>query len=281
MGIVDVSKWEKDSERQISGTRKKYWIIEPKYSQHYMFKIPRENTGEAWSEKVTAELGKLLGLSMMDVQLACRKKVIGIIAKKFTLPTEEFFEGGDLIGSIVEGFNRYKLDNYTLENIIQALIEYDLDDEFVIIPIFDALIGNQERHCDNWGVIVSKSGSYRLAPIYDNGASLGFQLKEERIKLMFKDKNMFTAYNNRSHSLIGIGDKKKPKYTELIPVIRNRYPSKVKNVANYISGLNSDMIIKILNIIPDAIMTDIYKEWVLKLLLSRRDWLINIIDGSE
>lgn len=98
---------------------------------------------------------------------------------------------------------------------------------------------------------------------------------------MFKDKNMFTAYNNRSYSLIGIGDKKKLKYTELTLVIRNRYPSKVKNLANYISGLHSDIIIKILNTIPDAIMTDIYKEWVLKLLLSRRDWLMKIIDGSE
>lgn len=41
------------------------------------------------------------------------------------------------------------------------------------------------------------------------------------------------------------------------------------------------MIIKILNIIPDSIMSDIYKEWVLKLLLYRRDWLIKILDGSE
>lgn len=98
---------------------------------------------------------------------------------------------------------------------------------------------------------------------------------------MFKDKNMFKAYNNRSYSLIGIGDKKKPKYTELIPVIRSRYPSKIKKIANYISGLNNGMIIKILNIIPDSIMSDIYKEWVLKLLLYRRDWLIKILDGSE
>lgn len=73
MEILDVSKWKKDSEKQLSGTRTKYWIIDPKYSQHYMFKIPRENTGEAWAEKVAAELGKLFGLSMMDVQLACRK----------------------------------------------------------------------------------------------------------------------------------------------------------------------------------------------------------------
>ncbi|MEN0661055.1 HipA domain-containing protein [Caldifermentibacillus hisashii] len=281
MEILDVSKWKKDSEKQLSGTRTKYWIIDPKYSQHYMFKIPRENTGEAWAEKVAAELGKLFGLSMMDVQLACRKNVIGIIAKNFTVSTEEFFEGGDLISAIVEDFDRYKLDNYTFENITQALTDFGLDDQFVIIPIFDALIGNQDRHCDNWGIIVSKSGSYRLAPIYDNGTSLGFQLKEERIKLMFKDKNMFKAYNNRSYSLIGIGDKKKPKYTELIPVIRSRYPSKIKKIANYISGLNNGMIIKILNIIPDSIMSDIYKEWVLKLLLYRRDWLIKILDGSE
>jgi hypothetical protein len=281
MGILDVSNWEKDSEKQISGTRKKFWLKEPKSSQLYMFKIPRENTGEAWAEKVTAELGKLFGLSMMDVQLAIRQNVIGTVAKNFTVPTEEFFEGGDLITTIVEDFDRYKLDNYTLENIYRALSVFDLDDQFMMIPIFDALIGNQDRHCDNWGVIVSKSESYRLAPIYDNGASLGFQLEEERIKLMFKDKNMFEAYNKRSYSLIGIGDKKKPKYSELIPVIKNQYPSCIKNFANFLSGLNHNMIIRILNTIPDAIMFDIYKEWVLELLLYRRDWLIKMLGGSE
>jgi hypothetical protein len=245
-----------------------------------MFKIPMENTGEAWAEKVSSELGKLLKLTMMDVDFAVRKNIHGIIAKKFTSGTEEFYEGGDLITSIVEDFDRYRLDNYNFCHIVRALSEFDLDKDFVVIPIFDALIGNQDRHCDNWGIIATRTG-YRLAPIYDNGASLGFQLKEEWIKQMFKDSNMFKAFSNRSYSLIGIDGKRKPKYLELLSVMYDQYPKEVEDAVNRFSILNKDNIVKILNTIPTSLMSDIYKEWVLKLLLYRRDWIINWRDGSE
>lgn len=280
MSILDVSHWEEDYNNQISGTRAKYWIIKPDSKQQFMFKIPTENTGEAWAEKISAEIGKLLGLSMMDVNFAVRQDIHGIIAKKFTSGTEEFYEGGDLITSIVEDFDRYKLDNYSFDHISKALAEFQLDKDFVVIPVFDALIGNQDRHCDNWGIIATRS-DYRFAPIYDNGASLGFQLKEDRIKLMFKDSKMFKAFSNRSYSLIGIGNKKKPKYLELLSVIRSQYPKEIEDAVDRLSILNKDNIEKILNTIPTSIMSDVYKEWVVKILLYRRDWIIKWRDGSE
>lgn len=280
MEILDVSHWEEDFNKQISGTRAKYWIIEPNSSNQYMFKIPTENTGEAWAEKVSSEIGKILGLTMMDVHFAVRNNTNGIIAKKFTSGTEEFYEGGDLIASIADDFNRYKLDHYTFDHISKALLEFQLDKDFVVIPVFDALIGNQDRHCDNWGIIVTKS-NYRLAPIYDNGASLGFQIIEDKLKLMFKDSNMFKSYSNRSHSLIGIGTKKKPKSLELLSFIRTQYPKEVEDAINRLSILNKDNIVKILNTIPTSIMNDVYKEWVLKLLLYRKDWIIKWKDGRE
>lgn len=273
MGIMDVSHWQEDTNKQISGTRAKYWIIEPDSSQEYMFKIPTENTGEAWAEKVSSEIGKLLGLTMMEVHLAVRQNIHGVIAKKFTSGVEELYEGGDLITSVVDNFNRYKLDNYSFENISKALAEIQLDKDFIVIPIFDALIGNQDRHCDNWGILATWS-DYRLAPIYDNGASLGFQLKEERIKLMFKDQKMFEAYTNRSYSLIGIGSKEKPKYLELLTFIRGQYPKQVDEAVGLLEMLSRDNIERILNTIPTTIMSDIYKEWAVKLLLYRKDWII-------
>lgn len=280
MSILDVSHWEEDYNNQISGTRAKYWIIEPDTSQQFMFKIPTENTGEAWAEKVSAEIGKLLGLTMMDVHFAVRQNINGIIAKKFTTKTEEFYEAGDLITSVVDDFNRYKLDNYSFGHISKALAEFQLDKDFIIIPVFDALIGNQDRHCDNWGIITTKS-NYRLAPIYDNGSSLGFGLKENRIKMMFKDPNMFKAFSNRSYSLIGIDGKKKPKYLELLSVIRSQYPKEVEDAVNRLSSLNKDSIVKVLNTIPTSIMSDVYKEWIVKLLLYRRDWITKWRKESE
>lgn len=280
MDIQDVSHWEEDYNTHISGTRAKYWIIEPSSEQRYMFKIPKENTGEAWAEKVASELGKLLGLQMMDVQLAVRKNTQGILAKKFTTGSDEFYEGGDLITSIVDNFDRYKLAHYNFKNIFRALSEFDLDKDFVNIPFFDALIGNQDRHCDNWGIIATKSG-YKFAPIYDNGASLGFQLMEDRIKMMFKDINMFKAFSNRSFSLIGIENKRKPKYIELLSVIRTRYPKEINEAVDRLTLLNRDNLEKVLNMIPVTYMNDIYKEWVVKLLLYRKAWLLEWNEGSE
>lgn len=274
MSILDVTTWEEDFINQISGTRAKFWIIDPKTSQKFMFKIPKGDTGEVWAEKIASEIGKLLQLNMMDVHLAVRKDTYGVLAKKFTSGMEEFYEGGDLFPSIVEDFDRYKLDNYTFQHISKALSEFQLDKDFIVIPVFDALIGNQDRHCDNWGIISTRN-DYRLAPIYDNGASLGFQLKEDRINMMFSDRNMFKAFTRRSHSLIGVGNRRKPKYSELLSVIWTQYSKEIDDAVTRLTVLNKDNIVRILNEIPDAIMSDIYKEWVVKLLLYRRDWIIN------
>lgn len=44
--------------------------------------------------------------------------------------------------------------------------------------LFDAWIGNGDRHPANWGIIRSFSGSETLAPIYDTAACLGVELHD-------------------------------------------------------------------------------------------------------
>jgi hypothetical protein len=41
---------------------------------------------------------------------------------------------------------------------------------------------------------------------------------------MFENPNMFKAYINRSISLIGLPDKKKPGFLDLLTVIKEQYP---------------------------------------------------------
>lgn len=274
MDLLDVSSWKLDDRRQVSGTRAKYWLIHPETEERYLFKIPKEGTGEAWAEKIASEIGKKIGFSMMDVNLAKRNNTIAILAKNFVNDQEEFFEGGDLFFTIAEDFDRYQLKYYDFHNIVKFLSEYGLERDFIKIPIFDALIGNQDRHCDNWGIISSKDG-YRLAPIYDNGASLGFQLKEERLKLMFQDANMFRAYSNRSYSLIGLKNKMKPKYLELLSEIKLHFPDEIQQYIEQLHNVDRKLLEDIINPITEEVMSAIYKEWVIRLLLYRKEWLLN------
>ena len=61
---------------------------------------------------------------------------------------------------------------------------------FVGYLVLDALIGNTDRHEENWAVIVSESGRY-LAPTFDHASSLGFLLSDpQRLERMSsKDRN--------------------------------------------------------------------------------------------
>ena len=50
--------------------------------------------------------------------------------------------------------------------------------------LFDSLLGNVDRHSENWGFIFERKDdaqSVTLAPLYDNGTSLGYNILEERL----------------------------------------------------------------------------------------------------
>ncbi|WP_339230618.1 hypothetical protein [Aeribacillus sp. FSL K6-2833] len=74
---------------------------------------------------------------------------------------------------------------------------------------------------------------------------------------MFQDQRMFTAFTNRSYSLIGLPDKKKPKYRELLNFIYQLYPQETKEMVERISQINEKQILVILNEISEEAMSKV------------------------
>ncbi|GAA0455548.1 HipA family kinase [Alkalibacillus silvisoli] len=281
MEVINISDWEKDLERQASGTREKFWVYEPNdKDDKFLFKVPKNTVNENWAEVISSLLGKKLGFPMMDVCFADFRGQIGTLAKNFVEKNEELNEGGDLFFAIDQEFDRYHLNNYTISNIIKALKPYKLESEFVKIPIFDALIGNQDRHCDNWGII-TKNNEYNLSPIYDNGTSLGFNTSDDYISKALNDNRTLQGFCNRGKTLIGLDDKRKPKHLEVLEVLNQQYPDEFTKAFNQILNMNEQMVKEILNEIPNDIMNDFYKDWVFKLLLFRKDWLHSWYEGGK
>ncbi|CAV18314.1 Conserved hypothetical protein [Vibrio atlanticus] len=50
------------------------------------------------------------------------------------------------------------------------------------MALFDALIGNTDRHQENWGVVYEQGKTARLSPLFDNGTSLGHERFTDNIK---------------------------------------------------------------------------------------------------
>jgi hypothetical protein len=61
---------------------------------------------------------------------------------------------------------------------------------------FDCLIGHNDRHPYNWGVIVPiyKVQSPRFAPIFDTARALFWNVPETRVRQMLSDKRQLDTY---------------------------------------------------------------------------------------
>ena len=98
---------------------------------------------------------------------------------------ETFLEGGDIVVGIDPTFDRKEGEKHNIfivERIFSSIDQNDLFREFLRILIFDTIIGNTDRHQDNWGFIRNnKTSQVHLAPAFDNSTSLGSELIEEKL----------------------------------------------------------------------------------------------------
>ncbi len=95
MPVLDVTHWICDEERQAPGTRSKFWLVNPGDGKKWLFKLPYENTGEAWAETVASKLGTLLTIQTAETGLACYEGSVGSLSLNFAESDDgEFFQGG-------------------------------------------------------------------------------------------------------------------------------------------------------------------------------------------
>ena len=112
---------------------------------------------------------------------------------------EELIEGISLINLKYPNYDPEKLfddkkkEYYSLEMIMNSLEGIkDLKQNFIKVIFFDYIIGNTDRHQNNWGVIKKNEDIIKLAPVYDNGSSLCSYVTEDKIEeFLGKDKNKF------------------------------------------------------------------------------------------
>ena len=197
------------------GSKEKFWCID-REERFWLFKKPRPDTGEAWAEKIAAEIAKFMDVPCARVELATYEDVFGTMSLSFADLKKGFehVHGNEILPIIVSGYEKekkYHQSDHTYERIMETLkqISAPMDwshpttrmsatDVFAGYLTLDALIGNTDRHHENWGFLLrrdegsglSKSLSATLSPSYDHASSLGRELKDERRKEMLQKGNL-------------------------------------------------------------------------------------------
>ncbi len=201
--IVDVSAWEPDSEFPIGpqGAKPKKILICPTPTPHrfliaghrYLFKHPEGTKAQQiWAEILAYELGRTTNLPIPPAYAAINSRdgSVGVLVEFFYGFQDEakkvrFVDGRALFGSERQSFDAKVgslKQNFSLSKAVKIP---DALEWWAKTITFDALIGNTDRHSENWGFLIKfdEAGphSREMAPIFDNGTSLGHIIRDEEL----------------------------------------------------------------------------------------------------
>jgi hypothetical protein len=260
------------------GSRVKRFVVD-KNGDKAFFKYEGNGylVSEACSEKMSYEIAKILGYDCAKIELAYdHDGILGVLNYLFVkIGSTEHIDAVSYLN--IHGNERPLY--YTISNIKKTLDELDttLFNGFIRIMIFDALVGEQDRHEENWGV--ERIGeSYKISPLYDNGCNLLRNFKsEDYARKYYEGIKDFDAYINKSMTIIYKEDNmNKYRHFELIEYLNEKYHDVVQKEIKNLNKLTDSTIEEIVNKIPDNLMTEMHKEYIITYLKKRRDILLNI-----
>jgi HipA-like C-terminal domain len=180
-------------EEEAMGSKEKFWFRKEDDTPDWLFKFPQPNTGQHWAEKIAAEVAGALEILHARVELALFQGVQGSATESFAREGRELYHGNQVLAGQLIGYDpgkQFRQSDHTLNNIFAALDRvFDSDDglrwakerlaEYLVL---DALIGNTDRHHENWGILRKRTpGGWMgmVAPTFDHASSLGRELLDE------------------------------------------------------------------------------------------------------
>lgn len=196
---------------------------------------------EIYTEFFISQLGERLGLPMAHSGIARIDGEIRFISRSFLGEGEKLVHGSIML----ESFFSYDLANVG-KNPWDEQRTYDIDilDELirhfcgkdasrvlqglVEMLTFDALIGSNDRHMQNWGVITTATEpqAYRFAPIFDSARALLWDYDETRLQKLSRNEHAIEGYANRARPKIGCAKfGRAVNHFELFRYLLGKYPA--------------------------------------------------------
>lgn len=298
--VFEVDEWQAYAEEQM-GTKRKIWFLSPD-GAIYLFKYPRPGSGEAWAEKLAAEVAEVIRVPHAEVELATFQGEQGTMCKSFmTDPSSDLFHGNQLLRIIHPSYDTQKnagQSEHTYQRVTRIISALEttapspcLTDGvtcFAGYLTLDALIGNSDRHHENWALILSFGreddgsplvASSQLAPSFDHASCLGRELSDEQRKSLLEDSQRLHRYFARCRSRVYWEEEEDQRQLHPTELVRRGYaesPDLFRPWLDTSVTMGDNTVCSLLDSIPPDWMSDEAREFAAALVRLNRSALADI-----
>lgn len=290
--VISIPAEAREDTEQL-GSKPKFWVLLE--DKRWLFKEARPDTGEDWAEKVAAEVAKAIGVRAASVELADYAGRRGCISLNFVnvRAGQALVHGNEILASRLTGYDKgktFRQSDHTLENIegaIRALVPDNQADcmltELAGYLVLDALIGNTDRHHENWGLLLQfetapRSLSLRVAPSFDHASSLGRELRDDRrAELMAGLRMGWYVGKGKGGVFRDPADRHGANPLRFVQVAARAYPAYFRSALAQVAALAPNDLQQIVESLPDDRASQHAKRFAQAMMLTARASLIEIL----
>lgn len=317
---IDITDWNVELLQPIVVGKREKYICYPNedktLSPLFYFKKPvQKYPWEFWSEVAASKIGQLLKFNIANYDVAYNNKGdMGCVSRSVFKPKEEFIHGQQFLLRLKPDFEVKEGGDHSFQLVEQFFLSYPklkpLLKDFIAMLVFDAVVGNHDRHQQNWAITrrldvpffqnlvkqffqllnvnysieqkknVEPNIHYGLSKIFDSGNCLGYNLVEEKlVSELLNDPKKFENFVNGNKSLGHLRwYNSRLKYVDLLIEIKRLYPDYVKTAVKQVrNNYKIKQVEKIINELDNEFPTDvIYSQY--RLTLSRKAMFIKLLN---
>ena len=284
------AEWILESEDM--GTKEKFWYRKPgDDGRDWLFKRPRPETGEHWAEKIAAEVARVLRIPHATAELAEFQDQRGSVSRSFVSEDQELWHGNQIMEWTVADYDpniRRGQSDHSFENIWRSLERVFRGSTaakkhkkmFAMYMLLDAVIGNTDRHHENWGLLrrrIEGQWKGRLAPSFDHASSLGREMLDERRTLLLREGRV-GWYSERGDGGIYWGRNTQTVLSPLDLVRRaaEAYPSYFTVALARLAELRDSLVTEIVHRVPRDWMSPPARTFAISLIAYNRRRLMEL-----
>jgi hypothetical protein len=308
---IDVATWEEDAEYPHfpEGSRDKRLLHCPTESpfpwlvggHRYLFKQSRSIYPEQfWAEVIASRLERLTGVPVPPVYAAWDSRTrqsAALIEWFYGYPgssPQGFLSGGLFMKAAIKDFDhktgrQHNFTHITMMHRVlsiaygpQTLPSEDWMQRWARMFTFDALIGNTDRHQENWGMVWTRSSDEpfprsELTPAFDNGTSMGFELFPRKFQQW--NASQIRRYIEKGHHHLRwrLGDAKPCGHRDLLLKVLEKNPEMQAEMLAVLDFPQSDLKNAIMPLVDLNVPTRLSPErarFTVELLKARREYLL-------